>query len=66
MGMVRGPLFDGSDDFSWGFGFEFTPSEVFSLTADWIHYAEEEEQGIGARISGINLGVRLRFGGDDD
>lgn len=66
MGMFRGPLFDGSDSFSWGFGAEFTPSEVFSITADWIHYAEEEEQGVGARISGVNFGVRFRFGGGHD
>jgi hypothetical protein len=68
MGLVRGPLFEESDGFSWGFGAEFTPSKIFSLTADWIHYADEDDQatGISGRISGLNLGVRLRFGGGED
>lgn len=65
-GLVRGELFEDSDSFAWGVGFEFTPSDVFSLVAGWTHLAEEGSDSNGSRVEGLNMGVKFRFGGGDD
>ncbi|MDD9893927.1 MAG: outer membrane beta-barrel protein [Gammaproteobacteria bacterium] len=65
-GIVRGELFEGSDSFSWGVGIEFMPSSVFSIIGGWTHLAEEDEGSTGLRVEGLNVGVKFRFGGEDD
>lgn len=65
-GLVRGGLFDDFDSISWGFGFEITPIELVSIVAGWTHMAESEDGNIGLRVEGLNLGLKINFGGDDD
>lgn len=65
-GLVRGGLFDDSDSVSWGFGFEITPIDLVSIVAGWTHLAESGDSSNGLRVEGLNLGLKINFGGDDD
>jgi hypothetical protein len=62
LGMVRGGLFDSSDSFAFGVGLEFTPSDVFSIIGGWAQLADDSN----SRVEGLNVGIKFRFGGDDD
>lgn len=66
LGMFRGDFFEGSEDFSWGFGFEVAPTRFVSITADWIHYTDEDSGSNGLRLTGYNIGLKFSFGIDDE
>lgn len=66
LGYIRGPLLEDSDSYVFGFGFEFTPLDAIAVTFDWNEYADAGDSAGGFRVEGISLGLKLRFGGDDD